>query len=116
MTYILYDKIQYNTIQYNIVDRGLNHSYTAYCLQVLSQNEAIPSWLAFTPPYGGSGSPYAILENVAIGTSIASAAASDADDGVDGVIKFRLDSTTTGMLISIPIGLFLVPASAPPLE
>ncbi|XP_041349528.1 protocadherin alpha-13-like [Gigantopelta aegis] len=88
-TAIDYETVTSYTLVLHAVDGGtVKRTGTATLIvTVLSQNEAAPAWLAFTPAYGGSGSPYSILENVAIGTTIATAAASDADNGIDGVVN-----------------------------
>ena len=59
-------------------------------------NEYDPAWSTFTPAWTSTTTPYDINENVAVGTSVATAAATDADSGTDGALTFSIASVTAG--------------------
>ncbi|XP_067685433.1 protocadherin Fat 4-like [Haliotis asinina] len=66
---------------------------TTVIVNVLPENEDTPAWGTFVPAYV-SGTPYPVLENANVGTSVVTIAATDSDAGNDGTITYTLLSTT----------------------
>ncbi|KAK7485090.1 hypothetical protein BaRGS_00023630, partial [Batillaria attramentaria] len=62
---------------------------------VTGVNEATPAWATWTPGYGAGS--ITIPEDSAIGTSIVTISATDADDGNDGAITYSLDSVVDNL-------------------
>lgn len=57
-------------------------------------NENDPAWATFTPAWTSATTPYDIDEDVAVGTSVVTVAATDADSGDDGTVSFSITSVT----------------------
>ena len=59
-------------------------------------NENDPAWDAFNPVYTSATTPYNINEDVAVGTTVVTLAATDADSGSDGDITYFISTVTAG--------------------
>ncbi|KAK2158072.1 hypothetical protein LSH36_178g06015 [Paralvinella palmiformis] len=91
-----YETTKWYTLLIDVVDSLTTQktgTATVY-VTVNPLNEYTPSWDAFSPAYINANTAYDIAENVAIGTTVVTMAASDADDGADGQITFSLESAT----------------------
>ena len=63
---------------------------------MLPVNENDPVWGAFNPVYTSATAPYNINEDVAVGTTVVTLAATDADSGSDGDITYSISTVTAG--------------------
>jgi hypothetical protein len=80
-----------------VVDDGnpVKTSTGTVILSVGPVNEATPAWGTWSPAFTSSTTPYNIAENSAVGTSIVTVAATDADMGSDhDVISYSINSVT----------------------